>query len=61
MSDFSYILLVRNPQTKKLIPITTDDGETIAEFDSEHSAFDAADNTTVCKVWGYEVVEVDAP
>lgn len=54
----SYIVVTRNPGTKKLIGITDfDDGE-IAEFETEESASEAAANTTICKAWGYQIVEI---
>lgn len=57
MDHFSWIILTRNPATKRLIAVVDDD-ERIAEFHTEEAAMDAADNTTVCKAWGYELMEV---
>jgi len=57
----SFILLTRNPRSKKLIAIVDDDGETVAEFKSESEALDAAGNTMACKAWGYDVIEVPTP
>lgn len=56
----NYIIATRNPRTQKLVLVTNDDGETVAEFESESEAKNAADKTTICKAWGYEVVEVSA-
>jgi hypothetical protein len=61
MTDFSnYIIATRNPRTKRLV-LVVDDDENVAEFESEQEAIDAADNTTICKAWGYELIEVAAP
>lgn len=57
----SYIILTRNPRSKKLIPVVNDDGQTVAEFKSEAEALDAASDTTVCRAWGYDVIEVPTP
>lgn len=51
-----YIIYTRNPTSKRLIVITEDDehgNERIAEFDTDELAEDAAQNTTICKAWGY--------
>lgn len=61
MSDLSFIILARNPRTRTLIPVVNDDGETIAEFSSETKAIEAAADTTICKAWSYEIVEVSGP
>jgi hypothetical protein len=55
----SYIIAIRNPRTNKLVLVTNDD-ETVCEFESERDAMIAADNTSICKAWGYEVIEVSA-
>lgn len=54
-----YIVVTRNPRTKTLIVITDFDGEEVAEFDHKDRATEAADGTTVCKAWGYQIVEID--
>jgi hypothetical protein len=58
----SYVILVRNPKNKKLFAVTdgedTGSFEYCAEFGTEQEATDAAHDTTICKAWGYEVVEV---
>jgi hypothetical protein len=55
----SYIIIVRNPRTKSLIAVTSDDdGEIIAEFATETDAIAAAGNTMICKAWPYHFVEV---
>lgn len=55
----SYILLTRNPRVKKLVIVTDGDDNVPAEFESWDEARAAADNTTICKAWGYEIIEVD--
>lgn len=58
-----YVIVSRNPTNKRLIAIV-DSGdpdrgdEQIAEFKTEQEALDAAENTTICKAWGYQVVEI---
>lgn len=54
-----YILLTRNPKNDRLIAIADDDHGNLAEFGTEIEASDAAHSTTVCKAWGYQIVEVD--
>ncbi len=53
-----YILVTRNPRTKKLIPILGEDNETIAEFETEGDANAVAMAVPVCEAWGYEALEV---
>jgi hypothetical protein len=57
----NYIIVTRNPTTKKLAIITDGESDVPAEFEDEREAMDAADETPICKAWGYEILEVDAP
>jgi hypothetical protein len=52
-----YIILVRNPRSKKLSPVLAEDNETIAEFETEGDAAAVAMTVPICEAWGYEVVE----
>jgi len=52
----SFVILTRNPRTGQLIAITGEDE--IAEFKTEGEAVEAAAHTTICKTWGYDVIEV---
>lgn len=52
-----YLIATRNPRTKKLVIITEGEGDDVAEFETEEAASDAASNTTICKAWGYELIE----
>ena len=62
MDDWiNYIIVTRNPSTKRLALVMDESGEHVAEFESDQDAMDAANNTTICKAWGYEVLEVSAP
>lgn len=54
----TYILVTRNPRSKKLIPILGEDNETIAEFETESDAAAVAMAVPVCEAWGYEALEV---
>lgn len=57
-----YLIVTRNPRTKQAIAImdgTSEYDERLAEFDTEEAANEAAANTTVCKAWGYQIVEID--
>ena len=54
----SYILVTRNPRGK-LVIVTDGEDNVPAEFVDEEEAVDAASDTTICKAWGYMVVEVD--
>jgi hypothetical protein len=54
-----YILVTRNPRTHKLVIVTGDDDETVAEFATESEATAVAMAVPVCEAWGYEAVEVN--
>lgn len=54
----SYVILTRNPRTRELIAIVGSDDDGIAEFRTEKEAAETAAKTTVCKAWGYDVIEV---
>jgi hypothetical protein len=54
----SFILVTRNPRNKKLVIVTDGDDNVPAEFKSEIEASDAASETTICKAWGYDVIEI---
>lgn len=53
-----WIIVTRNPRTRKLIVVTEDDCETVAEFATEAAASDAAIGVPVCRAWNYEAIEV---
>jgi len=53
-----YIILSRNPRTGKLVIVTDGDDNVQAECETEEEAIESAHNTTICKAWGYEIVEV---
>lgn len=54
----SYIIVTRNPRVKKLVIVTDGDDNVPAEFKTEREAAEAASNTTICKAWGYDILEV---
>lgn len=51
----NYIVIMRNPKTRKPLAITDDEGE-IADYETEAAANEAA--ARVRLAWGYEVVEI---
>jgi anti-anti-sigma regulatory factor len=53
-----YIIVSRNPRTQRLIVITGEDEDQVAEFGTESEASAVAMAVPVCEAWGYEVVEV---
>lgn len=53
-----YIIVSRNPRTKRLIVVTGEDAETVAEFETESEANAVAMAVPVCEAWGFEAVEV---
>jgi hypothetical protein len=55
----TFIIVTRNPSTQKLITIVDNDEGDVSEFKTEEQANDAASQTTVCKAWGYQVLEAD--
>lgn len=55
----SFVVLTRNPRSKRLVIIVNGDPDDIAEFKTRAEAEVAARNTTVCKAWGHEIVEID--
>lgn len=54
-----FVLITRNPRTNKAIAIVNADDDLISEFPTEAAATEAANNTTACKAWGYQIVEID--
>lgn len=54
----NYIILVRNPNSKQVVAIQN--GEDIAMFDTHEAAEECAEDQTLCVVWGYQIVEVEA-
>ena len=55
----SYIIVCRNPTSKKLVVIMHD--EKVAEYETEEAAFSAAQDIAVCQAWGAEIVPVCRP
>lgn len=56
----TFILVCRNPSNQHLLIITEGDAaDEPAEFVDRDAAVQAADNTPVCKAWGYQVIEVE--
>lgn len=55
-----YVIMTRNPGSGRLIAVVDNDDCDISEFATEKEAVEAASNTTICKAWGYEIVEVNA-
>lgn len=57
-----YIIVTRNPRNNQVVAIVdgkNDLDENVAEFKTEAEADAAANNTTACKAWGYQIIEVD--
>lgn len=57
----TFILATRNPHNGKLLIVAEADDsypDLPAEFETEEKAIEAAANTTICKAWGYQIVEV---
>ena len=58
----SYIIVTRNPTSKKLMIIEEADpaaqynGAVIAEFATEDEAYEHAETLPVCRAWGAEIV-----
>jgi len=57
----SFIIAVRNPSNKKILIIEEGDSDSsnIAEFPTEIAASDATVNISICRSWGYQIIEVD--
>lgn len=53
-----FILVSRNPRSKRLIVITGEDGDGPAEFATESEANAVAMAVPVCEAWGYQALEV---
>jgi hypothetical protein len=54
----SYVIVTRNPTTRKLVFVSGDDGSP-AEFGTEDEAFKVAESNACCRAWGAEIVPVD--
>jgi len=54
----TYIVVMRNPRTNKLFALQDGDDDSLLEFESEESAYDAAQDNNVCVAWGAEIVPV---
>jgi len=58
----SYIIVTRNPTSKKLIVIedgTVTGSSSIAEFSTEEKAYEVAYFSSICRAWGCEIIPVD--
>lgn len=55
----TYIIVYRNPHSKKLHIIVEDEDDALmAEFDSEDEAVVQAERMSVCRTYGYQVVPI---
>lgn len=54
----SFIIVTRNPRTKNLVIVTDGEDNVPAECATEAEAIESAHNTTICKAWGYDIIEV---
>lgn len=57
----SYIIVTRNPGTKKLMVIEEADGEDkscVSEFETEDEAYEHASTIPICRAWGAEILPV---
>lgn len=57
----SYIIVTRLP-TGELVGIKDgiDNSDCLAEFDTQAEADAAADDTMICRAYGYDLIEIDA-
>lgn len=61
MSEVTYIIVMRNPASKKLAVIVNgeeNDAQDVAEFATEDAAYECANGIAVCRSWGFEIVPV---
>jgi hypothetical protein len=55
----SFIILTRNPGTRKLLIISLEPGsDAPSEYETEDEAFTQAAHIAVCDAWGFEIVEL---
>lgn len=57
-----FVIITRNPRSKKALAITegtNEFDEHMSEFETEDKAIEAAESTTACRAWGYQIVEID--
>jgi len=59
VSEISYLIVCRNPKSKKLVIIS--DGDDPHEYESEDAAYSAAQDIAICRAWGAEIVPVERP
>jgi hypothetical protein len=56
----SFIVLMRNPESKALLPLTTSDNpEAVAEFESQSEAREQADTCMAAIAWGFQVIDLE--
>lgn len=61
IGPMGYVIVTRNPRTKQAIAIVEGENgydEHMAEFETEELAEQAAANTTACKAWGFQIIEI---
>jgi hypothetical protein len=56
-----WIIVTRNPRSKKLVIIHNDELDDFVEFGTESEANAVAMAIPVCEAWGFEAVEVNFP
>lgn len=58
----SFIILTRNPKTRRLLIITDESGsDAPKEFETEDAAIDTAITIKACAAWGFKIAEVHGP
>lgn len=55
----SFIVLMRNPNSGLLLPLTVGEDQDIAEFQSVSEAREQADNCMAAQAWGYTVLDIE--
>ena len=56
----TYIVVTRNPHSKKLLAIMDED-DSLCEFETEVAAFEAATKIDICRAWGAEILPLAGP
>ena len=54
----TYVVFLRNPESRKLAVLTNGSDQDVAEFVTEEAAYSSAEQNALCRAWGAEIVPI---